>query len=103
MVADFEQEMGQAIEEGVEQGVQQVEMTRRRAAGSFFLGMLIGAFIGGAAALLFAPRAGRETRAIWKGKAEEAQEKLQEGISKVKERASRMRQKMQTTETRTPG
>ena len=87
--------MGADLEQEVERAVEQAEMTARRgSAGSFFLGVLIGAVVGGGVALLFAPKTGNEAREILSGKATQAKEKLQEGVSKVKERVGRMRQNM---------
>jgi gas vesicle protein len=87
--------MGADLEQEVERAVEQAEMTARRgSAGSFFLGILIGAVVGGGVALLFAPKTGKEAREILGDKATQAKDKLQEGVGKVKERVGRMRQNM---------
>gem|GEM_PF-1613445 len=56
-------------------------------------GLLLGAAIGSAVGVLFAPKAGKETREDIKTKANEAQEKTQELIEQTKERAEQMYEK----------
>ena len=68
----------------------------RNKAGTFFLGMAIGAVVAGGVALLLAPQSGKDARATWKGKAETARDKLQEGVHNVRERVGRMRKNMQS-------
>ncbi len=48
---------------------------------SFGLGILAGAFVGGAIALLYAPKTGRETREFIKGKAHQMRHSMGEKIS----------------------
>ena len=50
------------------------------------IGLLAGAAIGGAIALLFAPQSGEETRAMIKEKAERVKEKAQEVVGAFKHR-----------------
>ena len=56
----------------------------------FGAGMLIGLLVGTAVALLYAPRSGRETRALLRTKAEESRVKADELIHEAKERARRI-------------
>lgn len=56
--------------------------------GSFAIGFLIGAIAGVAIGFLYAPKAGKETRAMLKEKAEEVKEKASEVTEKAKEAAS---------------
>jgi gas vesicle protein len=56
--------------------------------GSFAIGFLIGAIAGVAIGFLYAPKAGKETRALLKEKAEEVKEKAGEVTEKAKEVAS---------------
>lgn len=51
-------------------------MGRGRGVAIFGLGLLAGGLLGGAAALVLAPRAGRETRAQERRAADEAREKI---------------------------
>jgi gas vesicle protein len=61
-----------------------------------FVGLLAGAAIGGIAALLLAPRSGRETREMIRGKAMETQQMVQERVNDVKNRVGQIRQNMQS-------
>lgn len=54
---------------------------------SFAIGFLIGAIAGVAIGFLYAPKAGKETRALLKEKAEEIKEKAGEVTEKAKEAA----------------
>jgi gas vesicle protein len=56
----------------------------------FFIGMIVGAVIGSAIALLYAPQSGRETRALLKEKAEEAKDKAEEIIKEARVRAKKI-------------
>ena len=56
----------------------------------FGAGMLIGLLVGTAVALLYAPRSGRETRALLRTKAEESRVKADELIHEAKERARKI-------------
>jgi gas vesicle protein len=51
----------------------------------FFTGLIVGAVIGGAVALLYAPQSGPETRRMVKEKALEAKEKAAKAAQKIKE------------------
>ncbi len=59
-------------------------MNRDSGAG-FFTGLLVGAVIGGAVALLYAPQSGPETRRLVKEKALEVKEKAAKAAGKIKE------------------
>lgn len=56
-------------------------------------GFLAGVAIGLAIGFLYAPRSGKETRELLKGKAEEMQEKATEVAEKVKESAAEVKKK----------
>jgi gas vesicle protein len=62
---------------------------RGSGAGMFLLGMLTGAIAGGLTALLLAPRTGKETREMIRGRAMEMQQMMQDRYSDVKERVGR--------------
>jgi hypothetical protein len=96
ILSEKEVDMGADLEQEVEEVVEQAEVRMRNRAGSFFLGMLVGAVVAGGVALLFAPQSGTYTRAAWKGRAEQARGKFQEGINNVRERVGRMRKSMQS-------
>jgi gas vesicle protein len=64
--------------------------------GAFLLGVLTGAVVGGAAALLLAPKSGRETRDMIRSKAEETQQMLQDNFNDVKERVGKAKQALAT-------
>lgn len=70
-------------------------MGRGRGVAIFGLGLLAGGLLGGAAALVLAPRAGRETRAQVRRAADEAREKirgaLEEGRQAVQESRTALR------------
>ncbi len=51
----------------------------------FFSGLLVGAVVGAAIALLYAPQPGTETRRMVKEKALEVKEKAAKAASKIKE------------------
>ena len=51
----------------------------------FLAGLIVGAVIGAAVALLYAPQPGTETRRIVKEKASEVTEKAAKAASKIKE------------------
>ncbi len=55
---------------------------------SFALGFLLGAVAGLAIGFLYAPKPGRETRAMLKEKAVEIKDKAGEGVEKIKGAAS---------------
>ena len=54
----------------------------------FFSGLLVGAVIGAAVALLYAPQPGTETRRMVKEKASEIKEKTSKAVGKIKESVS---------------
>jgi gas vesicle protein len=54
---------------------------------AFLSGLILGAVIGGAVALLYAPQSGPETRQLVKEKALEVKEKAAKAASKIKESA----------------
>ncbi len=56
-------------------------------------GFLVGVAIGLAIGFLYAPRTGKETRELLKGKAEEMEKKATEVAEKVKESAAEMKKK----------
>jgi|WetSurMetagenome_2_1015567.scaffolds.fasta_scaffold945264_2 gas vesicle protein len=58
--------------------------------GMFFIGLLAGAAVGGAVALLIAPRSGKETREMIRGKAMETQQMIKSRANEVKERVSKI-------------
>jgi len=62
---------------------------------SFAIGFLVGAAIGVTVGFLYAPRPGKETRAMIKQKAEEVKEKVGEVAEKAKEAATEARAKVQ--------
>ncbi len=77
--------------------VYDVECRNRTAAagvGMFFVGLLAGAVAGGIAALLLAPKSGRETRDMIRGKAMETQQMVQSQASNVKEKVGQIRSNM---------
>jgi gas vesicle protein len=57
----------------------------RDTSSGFFSGLLIGAVLGAAVALLYAPQPGTETRRLVKEKALEVKEKAAKAASKIKE------------------
>ncbi len=57
----------------------------RDTANGFFSGLLMGAVIGAAIGLLYAPQSGPETRRIVKEKAAEIKEKATKAVGKIKE------------------
>jgi len=54
----------------------------------FFSGLLVGAVIGVAVGLLYAPQPGTETRRLVKEKASEIKEKTSKAVGKIKESVS---------------
>jgi gas vesicle protein len=62
--------------------------------GSFAIGFLIGAIAGVAIGFLYAPKSGRETRALLKEKAEDFREKAEEVAEKAMETATETGKKM---------
>jgi gas vesicle protein len=66
------------------------------AVGTLLLGILIGAAAGGIATLLLAPRSGKETREMLRGKAMETQEMLASRYQDVKEKVGKVTQSMRS-------
>ena len=62
-------------------------MSDKETGSSFAIGFLIGAIVGVAVGFLYAPKAGKETRAMLKEKAGEVKEKASEVTAKVTESA----------------
>jgi len=66
---------------------------------SFFTGFFVGALVGGAAALLFAPQSGEETRAQIRDKGIELKEKAEttysEVISEIEDSTTELRGKLE--------
>ena len=62
-------------------------MSDKDTGSSFAIGFVIGAVVGVAVGMLYAPKAGKETRALLKEKAGEVKEKTGEVTEKVKETA----------------
>ena len=60
-------------------------MSDKDAGSSFAIGFIIGAIAGVAIGFLYAPKAGKETRALLKEKAVEVREKAEEVAEKAKE------------------
>ncbi len=59
--------------------------------GSLGMGFILGAVVGVAIGMLYAPRPGVETRAMIADKADEVKEKVSEAVDMVKEKASALR------------
>ena len=62
---------------------------------SFTIGFIFGAVAGMAIGFLYAPKPGKETRALLKEKAEEAREKVTEVAEKAKEEAAEARKRVE--------
>ena len=62
---------------------------------SFTVGFILGAVAGVAIGFLYAPKPGKETRALLKEKAEEAREKVTEVAEKAKEEAAEARKRVE--------
>lgn len=58
-----------------------------KSSNTFFTGLMLGAVIGGAMALLYAPQSGSETRRIVKEKISDMKEKTSKAVSKIKKSA----------------
>lgn len=68
-------------------------MSDRDTGSSFAVGFIIGAIAGVAIGFLYAPKAGKETRALLKEKAVEVKEKASEVAEKAKEKAGEVAEK----------
>jgi gas vesicle protein len=62
-----------------------------RSWGNLGMGFLLGAVVGVAIGMLYAPRTGTETRHMIADKADEVKEKVNEAVEMVKEKASTLR------------
>lgn len=71
-------------------------MSDKDTSGSFAIGFIIGAVAGVAIGMLYAPKAGRETRALLKEKAEEVKEKASEVSHKAVEAAAEAKSRVGT-------
>ena len=58
-------------------------MAEKDSGNSFFIGFILGAIAGLAVGFLYAPKAGKETRALLKEKAGELKEKASEVLSRA--------------------
>ena len=65
-------------------------MADNSGSGDFFAGFLVGALAGAAAALLFAPRSGEETRTIIRDKSIELKDRADELSAEARKRAEEM-------------
>jgi len=70
-------------------------MTDRSGGSSFAIGLVVGAVLGLAIGLLFAPRSGEETRQLLKDKAAVARERATEAARRVRETAAEVSKKAQ--------
>jgi len=62
---------------------------------SFAIGFILGAVVGVTIGFLYAPKPGRETRALLKEKAETAREKASEVAEKAKEAAAKAEKRVE--------
>lgn len=69
-------------------------MTNNESATGFGIGLLAGAIIGVAIGFLYAPKSGRETRAILKDRAEEVRERAEDVMEKAKEKVAQVKGKL---------
>lgn len=67
---------------------------------TFAVGLIVGAFVGAAVALLYAPKSGRETRAMVKEKAHEVAEKAKDAAEKAKDAAEKAKEAALNAEKR---
>jgi len=65
---------------------------------SFAIGFILGAAVGVAIGFLYAPKPGRETRALLKEKAERAAEKAKEAAAEAREKVAGKLGRKKTTE-----
>jgi len=64
--------------------------------GTFLLGVAIGAIVTGGVVMLFAPRSGKETRELIKGKTSEAGHMAQERFGTIAEKARNLKHSMRS-------
>ena len=69
-------------------------MSDKDTGSSFAIGFIIGAIAGVAIGFLYAPKAGKETRALLREKAEEVKEKAGEVAEKAKEAATEAKKRV---------
>lgn len=69
-------------------------MSDRDTGSSFAIGLIIGAVVGVAVGFLYAPKAGKETRALLREKAEEVKERAGEVTEKAKEAAAEAKKRV---------
>ena len=69
-------------------------MSDRDTGSSFAIGFIIGAVVGAAVGFLYAPKAGKETRALLMEKAGEVRERASEVTEKAKEAAAEARRRV---------
>lgn len=62
-------------------------------AGGFFAGLIAGALVGGAVALLYAPQEGKATRKMIQNKAMQLKDDVADKLEDVKEEATEFKQK----------
>ncbi len=70
-------------------------MAEKDTGASFIIGFVLGAVAGAAIGFLYAPKPGRETRALIKEKAEKAKERADEVTEKAKEAATVARERVE--------
>ncbi len=70
-------------------------MAEKDTGASFAVGFLLGAVVGVAIGFLYAPKPGREMRAMLKEKAESAAEKARETAEKAKEAAAAVERRVE--------
>jgi gas vesicle protein len=70
-------------------------MSDKDTGSSFAIGFIVGAVVGVAVGFLYAPKAGKETRALLMEKAEEVKEKAGEVTEKAKETAAETKKRVE--------
>jgi len=70
-------------------------MAERDSGASFTIGLLLGVVVGVAVGFLYAPKPGRETRALLKEKAYEAKEKAEELSEEAKQAAAEAKKRVE--------
>ena len=73
------------------------EYAAQKSWGNLGMGFLLGAVVGVAIGMLYAPRAGIETRHMIAEKADEVKEKVNEAVDMVKEKATTLRGRAERT------
>jgi len=72
------------------------EEERKISLGAFFIGIAVGAVLAGGAAMLFAPKSGKETRDLIKSRANQAGQMVQQRMGDIKDKARRVAQTMRS-------